>query len=958
MFRVSCLCGRHFAVKASSAGTSIRCDGCSNELLVPALSVLRSHEERGEPAPAVQTVQDLPSPAEEQLPDRFVSHFFGDVSSQGSVSPSAMENHVGVVLEKVGEFFEQYEAPSGFEIIVSCALLPNDHRVIEVETNPPDQADPCRQPLTELLRGIAAPPIHDHAVAYFVYLRVNRESATKTELRPFRSIADRIEKWGADQAFRVAAGLHRWSDDERKWGTRLRKQLRKFFLSEGETAASPQQTHAAMEAWLENTERVFADTPISEIDQLLVKSPEGVGLHVALATRHMRDQDWATAAKCYGDAIRLSPEFALLYGRRGVAFQFSGNSEAALADFNRAIELAPFDPQYFSQRAQIFSDLEAWSRADEDLSTAHGLAPNDPAMLLFRAAIRMEMDEYAAGMADLKESIRLDPNSGQAHAQLGWIYQETAHYDIQLATDHLTDAVDLLSDNVPTLIRRSLAYASQNKFELAHEDCDRVIRLHPDSASAFGVRGRVLQMQGEYDAAIDACTRAIDLGLDTAMVFLSRGIAYAATERPELATSDCEAALALEPDNALAFHLRGTLCMEEGEFDAAMESFNKARRLAPDWNEPREHLALLHRIKENPQAAVDEQSHLVSQQPKNPSHYVNRAFALAQLGDYEKARRDYDRAIELDGENEDIYYYRGLFFMQRQEYELALQDLNHVLSIADDYDDARLQRATVLLHLRRQDDALDDYAKLIAKYPDDPSAYTGRAYAFELIGREQAAEKDSQKLMDIVPEHSVQVNVNTLSAKVHRLRNEEQYEEAIVVSDEIIAIAPEESIGYRLRGGLQWDLEQFVEAYDDFTKVLGIDPQEREVLSARGQVQAEMGEWRAALDDLDLADELSRKAGANKTLAFTLSGKALALAGLDRIDESGRDYEESVKLCPTNPWVYYHRGMMFFQRGDHAKAKSLLQRSLDLTEPALPARKKKRAKNVVDRCSGDAAGRP
>ncbi len=463
-------------------------------------------------------------------------------------------------------------------------------------------------------------------------------------------------------------------------------------------------------------------------------------------------------------------------------------------------------------------------------------------------------------------------------------------------------------------------------------------------------------MQGDYDDAIEACSRAIELGLDNAMVFLSRGIAYAATERFELAASDCESALALEPDNPLAFHLRGTLSMEEGELDAAMESFDKARRLAPDWSEPREHISLLHRIKENPQAAIDEQSHLVAQEPKNPSHYVNRAFARAQLGDFKQARDDYDRAIELDGENEDIYFYRGTYFVQRQEYELALSDFNRVLEIASDHDDARLQRATVLLHLRRQSEALDDFAKLIAKHPDDPSAYTGRAYAFQLIGNEKDADEDARKLLDIIPEQSVRVNVNSLTAKIHRLRNDEQYHQALGIADEIISMAPDETVGYRLRGSLHWDLEQFVEAFDDFTRVLDIDPSEPEVLSARGQVQAEMGEWRAALDDLDMADDKSRKEGANQTLAFTLSGKSLALAGLQRFDESEKLYEESVQLCPTNPWVFYHRGMHLFRQGQLVNAKEILQRSLDLSNPPLPARKKRRVESVLNRCvSSDAA---
>ena len=160
---------------------------------------------------------------------------------------------------------------------------------------------------------------------------------------------------------------------------------------------------------------------------------------------------------------------------------------------------------------------------------------------------------------------------------------------------------------------------------------------------------------------------------------------------------------------------------------------------------------------------------------------------------------------------------------------------------------------------------------------------------------------------------------------------------------------PDQSVGYRLRGGLHWDMEQFVEAHDDYTRVLEFEPNQPESLSARGQILAEMGEYDQALDHLNIAAERSQKAGTNLTLAFTLNGRALALAGLNRFEESTRDYERSVQLCPSNPWVYYHRGMVMFQRGEFREAQHLLEMALELSDPPLPVRKKQRARTALDR---------
>ena len=56
-------------------------------------------------------------------------------------------------------------------------------------------------------------------------------------------------------------------------------------------------------------------------------------------------------------------------------------------------------------------------------------------------------------------------------------------------------------------------------------------------------------------------------------------------------------------------------------------------------------------------------------------------------------------------------------------------------------------------------------------------------------------------------------------------------------------------------------------------------------------------------------------------LAFALNGRALALAELGRMDESTRDYEESIRLCPTNAWAYYNRGIVLYKRGHRGSTK-------------------------------------
>jgi tetratricopeptide (TPR) repeat protein len=168
----------------------------------------------------------------------------------------------------------------------------------------------------------------------------------------------------------------------------------------------------------------------------------------------------------------------------------------------------------------------------------------------------------------------------------------------------------------------------------------------------------------------------------------------------------------------------------------------------------------------------------------------------------------------------------------------------------------------------------------------------------------------------------------------------------------MVAEYPDESLGYRLRARAHWEREEFVEACDDYTRAIEIDGPTTECLNERGQVQAESGEWQLALADLNQAVDMARQAGQTLILAYALSGRSLAWAGLGRDSESERDFAESVSLCPTNPWVYYHRGIRMFQLDEPTDARVLLELALEFNNPPLPKRKQQRAKVALSRVAG------
>ena len=61
--------------------------------------------------------------------------------------------------------------------------------------------------------------------------------------------------------------------------------------------------------------------------------------------------------------------------------------------------------------------------------------------------------------------------------------------------------------------------------------------------------------------------------------------------------------------------------------------------------------------------------------------YYNRGLSYDELGQYEQAIYDYNKAIELNSNNSDVYFRRGLIYAMFKNFDKALVDLNKYIML-------------------------------------------------------------------------------------------------------------------------------------------------------------------------------------------------------------------------------------------------------------------------------------
>jgi len=130
----------------------------------------------------------------------------------------------------------------------------------------------------------------------------------------------------------------------------------------------------------------------------------------------IRFKDPRAAIAAFTEAIRLDPEFAEAYSRRGRAYTDLKEFDRALEDINRAIAIDPGVKRAYLARARTYLDMGDNQRAIVDATEGIRRLPELPHGYSIRGRALNLSGEYEKALVDYEQAIKLDPNFPVAYA--------------------------------------------------------------------------------------------------------------------------------------------------------------------------------------------------------------------------------------------------------------------------------------------------------------------------------------------------------------------------------------------------------------------------------------------------------------------------------------------------------------------------------------------------------------
>ncbi len=280
----------------------------------------------------------------------------------------------------------------------------------------------------------------------------------------------------------------------------------------------------------------------------IYKALDSAEEYVNRAWGNFKQRNYKRTIKDCTSAIKLDPNFTLAYTIRGKALGSREEYLEAENDFSEAIRISPDDDNAHFSRGETRLYLEKYDEAIEDLSASIGFDPDFADTYVHRANAYFKKENYPQAIEDFSKAIEREPDNASAIFQRGYTYSMLSQDDKALA-DYNT-AIELNPDDEDSFVRRAELHERNGRFQEAITDYRNFLR----SAG------------GEPDPEIIERIKALQLKLDPNV----EPVAF----DPDEEVSIWEDVTLSEDSKVYRSEERGEKLLEQGDYDGAYKEFS------------------------------------------------------------------------------------------------------------------------------------------------------------------------------------------------------------------------------------------------------------------------------------------------------------------------------------------------------------------------------------------------
>ncbi len=216
---------------------------------------------------------------------------------------------------------------------------------------------------------------------------------------------------------------------------------------------------------------------------------------------YLGQQRYPEALRVLSRALELDPIRPGVLADRGMTYHELGYSDLADADLSAAIKVAPDGALFYWRRGFFRFQRGDYKSSAEDLSRAIKLDPEPAAGYREYGVAQYFLGDYDAATNSFSKFAESAKTEALHHVSLASCYSMVNDYP--RAMEHCQRAVELDSKCALCYFNRAVFSFFEGHFESAYSDVSTAIELNPSDSDSFGVRGAIHLARGSYEAAYE-----------------------------------------------------------------------------------------------------------------------------------------------------------------------------------------------------------------------------------------------------------------------------------------------------------------------------------------------------------------------------------------------------------------------------------------------------------------------
>ncbi len=295
---------------------------------------------------------------------------------------------------------------------------------------------------------------------------------------------------------------------------------------------------------------------------------------------YLKAQVWDEAVAEFHKVLELDPVYAEAWYNIGVAYRGSERWKEAIGAFQEALKIQPRWHMVRLAIARMQYDFGNYETAALTCKEAIELGCRHPDVFQILGLAASHLGRIKEAIDAFEQLVRLRPNLADAHLNLALNYQ-AAHRD-EDAMAEFEETVRADPDNIQAHFYLGEGYSARGWLRRAMDEYDTVLKLEPDHVRALEGIQRIEKYDRFIDAIVDEMTASTRAGTDLARCYFELGYALQHHEEMGRAIESYEAAKKIKPDWGLLRAWLGIARAVEGDVDNSIPELQAAVALDAD----------------------------------------------------------------------------------------------------------------------------------------------------------------------------------------------------------------------------------------------------------------------------------------------------------------------------------------------------------------------------------------